>query len=101
MSRSMSCRGRERGRKGATEGKYRRLIRKYEQADPDEQEGQNPFPCLFDKGSRCRMTGEIIGERTHQNRCRHCGGEADKNERRLQVGKQRRHDADAVAAVGE
>ena len=63
MCRSMSCRGCEALLKKNIGG----LICKYEQADPDEEEGQNPFPDLFDQGSRCRMTGELIGEQTHQN----------------------------------
>jgi hypothetical protein len=77
------------------------LIYNYEQADPDEEEGQNPFPDLFDKGSHCGMTDEMIGERTHHGCRHHCGDEADNNKRWLQVGKERRHDADAVAAVGQ
>ena len=86
---------------GATPEKYRRLIGQDEQANPDEEERQKPFPDLFDRESHRGMTDEIIGERGHQNRCRHRGGEADQNKPRLQIGEERRHDADAVAAVGQ
>jgi hypothetical protein len=48
----------------------------YEESNSDQEERQNPFADLFDKGSSRGMVGEIIGERSHQDRRRDRGGEA-------------------------
>ena len=75
------------------------LIREYENADPNEQERKRPFGYLFEISLRSGMVGQNIGEPSHKNGHHHGGGETDENKQRFQVGQERRHDADTVAAI--